>query len=364
MKQSKKEKKIGTKIILTCPECGGSTWIRRDDEEAEGAFECAGCGGLYDPEEMGSECTDPGAGYSREKAQPERSDKEFMDMCYDAYRMQWLMSHGFTLSELMKELTDHAVTELRGYPIDDQSDELHVRAFMDSLADCVWQQHAENGCIYDSEKEFSSGRFHDAGYMKHLFEDMPGDSKEHMARWCRITGLKDPEEKLEVKTAAGMIRAYRNTDPGQPGILIQVQPEGYGCEIDAAEVCVYEDPEYGAVDDHPMDIRVHVWDDAKTDDMNREHSGVIRREDVFYGLGSSYCGAWKAEGYGYLSLQSCDTGWDYTLYDLDYDEIDGGQIDDVYAGPLTVRDQLFEENGWPLDSVTDADYDELEENAG
>lgn len=242
MKQSKKENKIGTKIILTCPECGGSTWIRRDDEEAEGAFECAGCGGLYDPEEMGSECTDPGAGYSREKAQPERSDKE---------------------------------------------------------------------------------------------------------------------EKLEVKTAAGMIRAYKNTDPGRPGILIQVRPEGYGCEIDAAEVCVYEDPKYRKEDDHPMDVILHV-----SDDVNGELRGAIRRENIFYGPGSVYCGAWKAKGYGYLSLQSCDTGWDYTLYDLDYDEIDGGQIDDVYAGPLTVRDQLFEENGWPLDSVTDADYDELEENAG
>ena len=40
------------KIVLICPECGDANWIARDDEEAEGAFECAACGELVFTEEM------------------------------------------------------------------------------------------------------------------------------------------------------------------------------------------------------------------------------------------------------------------------------------------------------------------------
>ncbi len=40
------------KIHLTCPRCGNSNWIVRDDDEAEGAFECASCGDLVFTEDM------------------------------------------------------------------------------------------------------------------------------------------------------------------------------------------------------------------------------------------------------------------------------------------------------------------------
>lgn len=42
------------KIVLICPICGGSSWIVRDDGEAEGAFECEGCGELSFTEDMGA----------------------------------------------------------------------------------------------------------------------------------------------------------------------------------------------------------------------------------------------------------------------------------------------------------------------
>lgn len=35
------------KLILTCPSCGNSTWVRRDN-----SFECLSCEDVYDPEEM------------------------------------------------------------------------------------------------------------------------------------------------------------------------------------------------------------------------------------------------------------------------------------------------------------------------
>lgn len=40
------------KIVLTCPNCGNSTWIEREDEDY--MFECLSCGDLVYPEDMGS----------------------------------------------------------------------------------------------------------------------------------------------------------------------------------------------------------------------------------------------------------------------------------------------------------------------
>ena len=40
------------RILAVCPNCGNSTWIRREDDEAEGAFECAACGDLVFTEDM------------------------------------------------------------------------------------------------------------------------------------------------------------------------------------------------------------------------------------------------------------------------------------------------------------------------
>ncbi len=53
-------------------------------------------------------------------------------------------------------------------------------------------------------------------------------------------------------------------------------------------------------------------------------------------------GAWELGGKGYLAIQSCEDGWDYTLYHSDYSVMDGGQLD---APELTIqeaREQILE----------------------
>ncbi|WP_432206377.1 LPD16 domain-containing protein [Faecalibacterium prausnitzii] len=47
-------------------------------------------------------------------------------------------------------------------------------------------------------------------------------------------------------------------------------------------------------------------------------------------------------GKGYLAIQFCEDGWDYTLYHSDYSVMDGGQLD---APELTIqeaREQILE----------------------
>ncbi len=53
-------------------------------------------------------------------------------------------------------------------------------------------------------------------------------------------------------------------------------------------------------------------------------------------------GAWELGGKGYLAIQSCEDGWDYTIYHSDYSVMDGGQLD---APELTIqeaREQILE----------------------
>ena len=45
-------------IFLICPRCGCIDWIPREDEEAEGAFECANCHELEFPENMDARSSD------------------------------------------------------------------------------------------------------------------------------------------------------------------------------------------------------------------------------------------------------------------------------------------------------------------
>ena len=52
--------------------------------------------------------------------------------------------------------------------------------------------------------------------------------------------------------------------------------------------------------------------------------------------------AWELGGKGHLAIQSCEDGWDYTIYHSDYSMMDGGQLD---APELTIqeaREQILE----------------------
>ena len=52
--------------------------------------------------------------------------------------------------------------------------------------------------------------------------------------------------------------------------------------------------------------------------------------------------AWELGGKGYLAIQSCEDGWDYTIYHSDFSVMDGGQLG---APELTIqeaREQILE----------------------
>jgi hypothetical protein len=89
----------------------------------------------------------------------------------------------------------------------------------------------------------------------------------------------------------------------------------------------------------PKDIRLinSHYDDLYREVMERNHADFypeIQTQDEQT--------AWELGGKGYLAIQSCEDGWDYTLYHSDYSVMDGGQLD---APELTIqeaREQILE----------------------
>lgn len=69
--------------------------------------------------------------------------------------------------------------------------------------------------------------------------------------------------------------------------------------------------------------------------------------------------AWKVGKNKYLMLQTCDNGYDYTLYDENYKEIDGGQLDMPELSMLEARDIIIEDFDLKQYDLTVEDYDDL-----
>ncbi len=71
--------------------------------------------------------------------------------------------------------------------------------------------------------------------------------------------------------------------------------------------------------------------------------------------------AWNVGDKGYLALQVSEEGYDYTLYDKEYNELDGGQIDGDAFTMNQVRDDILADAGLDQRIMTRVDYDTLME---
>lgn len=73
--------------------------------------------------------------------------------------------------------------------------------------------------------------------------------------------------------------------------------------------------------------------------------------------------AWKVGRDNYLILQTCDDGWDYTLYDKDFKEMDGGQLDMPELSMEEARREILNDFDLGKKDLVVADYEEVVERA-
>jgi len=73
--------------------------------------------------------------------------------------------------------------------------------------------------------------------------------------------------------------------------------------------------------------------------------------------------AWQIGHKEYISIQSTEDGWDYSVYTRDFEEVDGGLIDLKSISIQECRDMILKDFGWQRRNFTEMDYDMVEEHA-
>lgn len=93
--------------------------------------------------------------------------KDFQSVCYEAYRMQWMISHGYGLDDYLRALAnaDDEARAAGDYPEGNAMDILR------SL-EADFEEVGFDGSLYVCKEEFLQNEFADRGYMELLFSNM------------------------------------------------------------------------------------------------------------------------------------------------------------------------------------------------
>lgn len=130
-------------------------------------------------------------------------------------------------------------------------------------------------------------------------------------------------------------------------------PDGSAVEIE------YPNRKFSAcceyMDEYHLRLGYDVLHICQLAEMLERGGGTCRPEPLI----TEECSAWDLGSKGFLAIQTCEDGYDYTLYHKDFTEIDGGQIDNPEISMNAARDQILSDYGFGGRTMTRIDYDEL-----
>lgn len=154
---------------------------------------------------------------------------EFEAKCYEAYKLDWMISHGYSLRDIV-EIT----AELAGQAVEDDvmpipSDGEDVIRLADRLTDDFLDTGFGGGSLYACKGEFLDAEFLDKEYMMHLFSMMP-DTEENITRWHEITGIT---KEAEPETAKVLTLSTAHITPETSDLL-----DKDVCD-ELSDVCIY-----------------------------------------------------------------------------------------------------------------------------
>lgn len=206
----------------------------------------------------------------------------FENAVYEAYKLDWMLSHGLTMKDYLDALieADMDAAVNGNYPEGDAT------SIYTSLAANVCERGFGSGLIWSCKSEFMETEFEDEYYMDHLLNTMPNSKDLRIFYTNNYKSLPDSNLLGEVGTKAGVLRAYRLTDPGAPGICVMLQPDAYEEEIDVCMAEVVENPDYGtSFSGNENDVTIRTWGDPSQEDYTNKE--VIRRDEVIAALGTA-----------------------------------------------------------------------------
>ena len=130
-------------------------------------------------------------------------------------------------------------------------------------------------------------------------------------------------------------------------------PDGSAVEIEYPNRKFSARCEY--MDEYHLRLGYDVLHICQLAEMLERGGGTCRPEPLI----TEERSAWDLGSKGFLAIQTCEDGYDYTLYHKDFTEIDGGQIDNPEISMNAARDQILSDYGFGGRTMTRIDYDEL-----
>ena len=152
------------------------------------------------------------------------TEKQFRKDVYEAYKLWWMLMHGYTLTDYVNILAtaDEERRSLGGYPVSSTD-----KIFDVLVADA--EDVGFEGSLWVCEDEFFDTDIYNAGEMESIFSVM-WSGEECREFWQETYGSDSDEACEEVieaetsadahriyPTSAGMLRTYPSPDPDQPG---------------------------------------------------------------------------------------------------------------------------------------------------
>ena len=182
---------------------------------------------------------------------------KFEKKCYDAYQLDWMISHGHSLNDLyhiqlryMKEMFDPADFDESEYKDAFSADDLD-RSMMQGRDILLYERGFGNGEIFAGKEEFLESEYKDASYMKRLLETMP-DSKDMKAKYKEYTGIDVNDiPDIEIHSTAGIIKATDSRRLDEPGMVVSFRPHGTDTDIVLLDTWVVDHP---SLDKRPVDL--------------------------------------------------------------------------------------------------------------
>lgn len=101
-------------------------------------------------------------------------NKKFEQELYEAHKLVWMLSHGYTVHDIVQNSSDALIDAIHESP--------------DEQLDCIefdWEENGFNGEIWPCLDEFMSCEFKDAGYIKHLISLLPPDRQKVLSDWYK-----------------------------------------------------------------------------------------------------------------------------------------------------------------------------------
>lgn len=151
--------------------------------------------------------------------------EQFENKCYEAYQLDWMISHGYSLSDYRKLLSELASECIEEEPIEKLPTNAEETENLFDAAEKMFQDEGfGSGSLFVCKEEFLNAEYLDAGYMDGLLSVM-FDGKNFKHLWERFTGLKLavtnellPGANYTVPIKDGHLDISVSQDPDYPGV--------------------------------------------------------------------------------------------------------------------------------------------------